>query len=145
VIGILMPTKASARWIADGDIMVKVFTAKGYKTDLQYAEDDIPNQLAQIENMITKRVKVVVIAAIDGTTLSGALKLAAAFARWGTKSRPERAHSVFEAMSLAVFMQNFSPRAAKRLRPGKPHGQTGAPSSPAVSGRSQIRFAFCTA
>ena len=77
VIGISMPTKASARWIADGDNMVKVFTAKGYKTDLQYAEDDIPNQLAQIENMITKRVKVLVIAAIDGTTLSGALKQAA--------------------------------------------------------------------
>lgn len=77
VIGISMPTKASARWIADGDNMVKVFTAKGYKTDLQYAEDDIPNQLAQIENMITKRVKVLVIAAIDGSTLSGALKNAA--------------------------------------------------------------------
>jgi len=76
-VGISMPTKSSARWIADGDNMVKVFTAKGYKTDLQYAEDDIPNQLAQIENMITKGVKVLVIAAIDGTTLSDALQKAA--------------------------------------------------------------------
>ena len=50
---------------------------KGYKTDLQYADDDIPNQLAQIENMITKGVKVLVIAAIDGTTLSDALQKAA--------------------------------------------------------------------
>jgi putative multiple sugar transport system substrate-binding protein len=57
--------------------MVKYFGEKGYKTDLQYAEDDIPNQLAQIENMITKGVKVLVIAAIDGTTLSGALQKAA--------------------------------------------------------------------
>ncbi len=32
--------------------MVKVFTEKGYSTDLQYADDDIPNQLAQIENMV---------------------------------------------------------------------------------------------
>jgi putative multiple sugar transport system substrate-binding protein len=46
--------------------------------DLQYAEDDIPNQLAQIENMITKGVDVLVIAAIDGTTLSNALENAAA-------------------------------------------------------------------
>jgi putative multiple sugar transport system substrate-binding protein len=76
-VGISMPTKSSARWIADGDNMVKVFTAKGYKTDLQYAEDDIPNQLAQVENMITKGVKVLVIAAIDGTTLSDALQKAA--------------------------------------------------------------------
>ena len=77
-IGISMPTKSSARWIADGDNMVKVLKDRGYKTDLQYAEDDIPNQLAQIENMITKGVKVLVIAAIDGTTLSNALENAAA-------------------------------------------------------------------
>jgi len=77
-IGIAMPTKSSARWIADGDNMVKVLQAKGYKTDLQYADDDIPNQLAQIENMITQKEKVLVIAAIDGTTLSGALEKAAA-------------------------------------------------------------------
>jgi putative multiple sugar transport system substrate-binding protein len=76
-IGISMPTKSSARWIADGDNMVKVLTTLGYKPDLQYADDDIPNQLAQIENMITKKVKVLVIAAIDGTTLSGALQKAA--------------------------------------------------------------------
>jgi putative multiple sugar transport system substrate-binding protein len=76
-IGIAMPTKSSARWISDGQSMVKYFGEKGYKTDLQYAEDDIPNQLAQIENMITKGVKVLVIAAIDGTTLSGALQKAA--------------------------------------------------------------------
>ena len=46
LIAISMPTKSSARWIADGANMVKYFKDKGYKTDLQYAEDDIPNQLA---------------------------------------------------------------------------------------------------
>ncbi len=76
-IGVSMPTKSSARWIADGDSMVKSLKDKGYKADLQYADDDIPNQLAQIENMITKGVKVLVIAAIDGTTLSDALQKAA--------------------------------------------------------------------
>ena len=75
-VGISMPTKSSARWIADGDNMVKVFSELGYGTDLQYAEDDIPNQLAQIENMVTKGVKVLVIAAIDGTTLSAILQQA---------------------------------------------------------------------
>ncbi len=74
---ISMPTKSSARWIADGDNMVKVLKEHGYKTDLQYADDDIPNQLAQIENMITKGAKVLVIASIDGTTLSKALQNAA--------------------------------------------------------------------
>ena len=76
-IGIAMPTKSSARWIADGDNIVKVLQARGYGTDLQYADNDIPNQLAQIENMITKKEKALVIAAIDGTTLSDALQRAA--------------------------------------------------------------------
>ena len=76
-VGVSMPTKSSARWISDGDSMVKSLKDKGYKADLQYADDDIPNQLAQIENMITKKVKVLVIAAIDGTTLSNALQKAA--------------------------------------------------------------------
>jgi putative multiple sugar transport system substrate-binding protein len=78
MVGIAMPTKSSSRWISDGESMVKQFTDAGYETDLQYAEDDIPNQLAQIENMITKGAKVLVIAAIDGTTLSNALDNAAA-------------------------------------------------------------------
>lgn len=73
-VGIAMPTQSSARWISDGSSMVEQFKAAGYDTDLQYAEDDIPNQLAQIENMITKGVKALVIAAIDGTTLSNALE-----------------------------------------------------------------------
>jgi putative multiple sugar transport system substrate-binding protein len=77
-IGIAMPTKSSARWISDGESMVEQFQAAGYDTDLQYAEDDIPNQLAQIENMISQEVDALVIAAIDGTTLSNALENAAA-------------------------------------------------------------------
>src|SRR5665213_1148299 len=76
LIGISMPTKSSTRWIHDGDAMVKEFTAKGYTTDLQFAEDDIPNQLAQIENMVTKGAKVLIIAAIDGSTLSDILQKA---------------------------------------------------------------------
>ena len=76
LVGISMPTKSSTRWISDGESMVKEFKAKGYDTDLQYAEDDIPNQLAQIENMVTKGAKVLIIAAIDGSTLSDILQKA---------------------------------------------------------------------
>src|SRR3954462_13555647 len=75
--GISMPTKSSARWIDDGNNLVKTLQGMGYTTDLQYADDDMPNQLAQIENMVTKGVKVLVIAAIDGTTLSDVLAQAA--------------------------------------------------------------------
>ncbi len=78
-IGIAMPTKSSARWIDDGNNIVKgAEGARLQAPDLQYAEDDIPNQLSQIENMVTKGAKVLVIAAIDGTTLSDVLKQAKA-------------------------------------------------------------------
>ena len=77
-IGIAMPTQSSARWISDGNSMVEQFEAAGYDADLQYAEDDIPTQLAQVENMISQGVDALVIAAIDGTTLSNALENAAA-------------------------------------------------------------------
>jgi putative multiple sugar transport system substrate-binding protein len=75
-VGVSMPTKSSARWIADGDNMVKTLKEKGYTADLQYAEDDIPTQLSQIENMVTKGAKVLVIASIDGTTLTDVLQQA---------------------------------------------------------------------
>ena len=65
-----MPTKSSERWIADGDNIKKQLEAAGYKVDLQYAEDDIPTQVTQVENMITKGAKVLIIASIDGTALT---------------------------------------------------------------------------
>jgi len=76
-IGISMPTKSSARWIADGANMVAEFEKLGYKTDLQYAEDVVENQLSQLENMITKGDSALVIAAIDGESLSSVLQKAA--------------------------------------------------------------------
>ena len=77
LVGIAMPTKSSARWIDDGNNMSKTLQERGYETDLQYAEDDIPNQLSQVENMVVKGAKVLVIASIDGTTLSDVLQQAA--------------------------------------------------------------------
>ena len=72
-VGISMPTQSSERWIGDGNNMKDVLEAKGYTVDLQYAEDDINAQKSQIENMITKGAQVLVIAAIDGSTLSSTL------------------------------------------------------------------------
>ena len=50
-----MPTKSSERWIHDGDNIKAALEKLGYKVDLQYAENDIPTQVNQIENQITKR------------------------------------------------------------------------------------------
>jgi putative multiple sugar transport system substrate-binding protein len=77
LIGVAMPTKSSERWIQDGDAVKSQLEEQGYTVDLQYAEDDIPTQVSQIENMITKGAEALIIASIDGTTLTEALQNAA--------------------------------------------------------------------
>jgi len=76
-VGVAMPTKSSERWIADGNNIKSQLEDAGYDVDLQYAEDDIPTQVSQVENMVTKGVDVLVIAAIDGTALGEVLDTAA--------------------------------------------------------------------
>lgn len=124
-IAISMPTKSSARWIADGANMVKYFNEKGYKTDLQYADDDIPNQLAQIENMVTKGAKVLVIAAIDGTTLSDVLQKAAdkgvkviAYDRLIKGSKNVDYYATFDNFQVGVLQASYIEQALK-LKEGK--------------------------
>src|SRR5690349_24673840 len=73
LVGVLMPNKTSQRWINDGDAVKSQLEALGYTVDLQYAQDDIQNQLSQLENEITKGPKALIIASIDGTTMTDAL------------------------------------------------------------------------
>ncbi|MCR2817111.1 sugar ABC transporter substrate-binding protein [Microbacterium sp. zg.Y843] len=77
LIGVAMPTQSSERWIQDGNAVKEALEAEGYTVDLQYAEDDIPTQVSQIENMITKGAEALIVASIDGTTLSEVLQDAA--------------------------------------------------------------------
>jgi putative multiple sugar transport system substrate-binding protein len=73
-IGVAMPTKTSERWIKDGDYMKAALEKAGYKVNLQYANDDIPTQVTQVNDMVTKNNQVLVVASIDGTALAGVLK-----------------------------------------------------------------------
>lgn len=76
-VGIAMPTKSSERWVADGDNIAAQFQKLGFETDLQYGDDVVQNQVSQIENMITKGVKALVIAPIDSSSLTDILQRAA--------------------------------------------------------------------
>ena len=75
-VGISMPTKDLQRWNQDGANMKADFEKAGYQVDLQYAANDINTQISQLENMITGKCKVLVIAAIDGSSLSNVLATA---------------------------------------------------------------------
>ncbi|GLY99512.1 multiple monosaccharide ABC transporter substrate-binding protein [Actinoplanes sp. NBRC 103695] len=74
LVGVTMPTRSSERWIGDGENVKKELEALGYKVDLQYAEDDIPTQVNQLDNQITKGVKLLIIASIDGTAITTQLE-----------------------------------------------------------------------
>ncbi|MBB1483776.1 sugar-binding protein [Tessaracoccus sp. MC1865] len=77
-VGVSMPTQTSERWIADGDAVKSQLEEAGFEVDLQFANDDIPTQSQQVDQMITQGVKVLIIAAIDGTALAPQLDAAAA-------------------------------------------------------------------
>jgi putative multiple sugar transport system substrate-binding protein len=72
-----MPTKSSSRWISDGNGLKSQLEALGYKVDLEYANNDIPTQVNQLEDQITKGAKLLIIASIDGTAITTQLQEAA--------------------------------------------------------------------
>lgn len=76
-IGIAMPTTKSVRWVGDGKSIEQQLRLLGYKTDLQYAEDDVDKQISQIQAMIQGGEKALVVGAIDGTALKDVLASAA--------------------------------------------------------------------
>jgi len=77
-VGVAMPTQTSERWIADGDAVKSQLEEAGFEVELQFANDDIPTQSQQVDQMIVKGVNVLIIAAIDGTALAPQLDAAAA-------------------------------------------------------------------
>ncbi|WIB76726.1 sugar ABC transporter substrate-binding protein [Curtobacterium sp. MCPF17_002] len=76
LVGVAMPTKVSERWIKDGNAVKSDLEKAGYKVDLEYADNKIPQQVQQVSNMITKGAKVLIVASIDGGSLSDQLDAA---------------------------------------------------------------------
>jgi putative multiple sugar transport system substrate-binding protein len=72
-VGVAMPTKDLQRWNQDGSNMEAKLKEAGYEVDLQFASNDVQTQLGQVENMISSGCNVLVIAAIEGSSLGEAL------------------------------------------------------------------------
>jgi putative multiple sugar transport system substrate-binding protein len=124
-VGIAMPTKSSERWVHDGNNMKAEFEKRGYKVDLQYAEDIVENQLSQLENMITKGVDVLVIASIDGESLTNVLDKAAkegipviAYDRLIRKSEHVSYYATFDNFKVGVLQASYIEQALD-LKSGK--------------------------
>jgi putative multiple sugar transport system substrate-binding protein len=77
LVGVAMPTTVQERWIGDGENLESQFTSLGYDVDLQYADDDVATQIAQITSMIDAGADALVVGAVDGSKLRGVLSQAA--------------------------------------------------------------------
>ena len=73
LVGVSMPTKDLQRWVQDGENMEKELKDAGFEVELQYASNDVPTQLNQVETMIDNGCNVIVISAIEGSSLGTAL------------------------------------------------------------------------
>lgn len=114
LIGVAMPTNSLQRWNQDGQNMKNQLEAKGYKVDLQYANNDVNTQTQQIENMITKGCKVLVIASVDGSAITDSLKKAAdngvkvvAYDRLIMKSSNVDYYATFDNFKVGVIQGQY--------------------------------------
>ena len=72
-VGIAMPTQSLERWNRDGSYLKEQFESRGYATELVFSDNKIEQQVKDLENMIADEVDLLVIAAIDGESLSQVL------------------------------------------------------------------------
>jgi len=72
-VGIAMPTQSLERWNRDGSYLKEQFESRGYGTELVFSDNKIEQQVKDLENMIADEVDLLVIAAIDGESLSQVL------------------------------------------------------------------------
>ena len=77
-VGLAMPTKEQPIWIAQGERLTEAFEAAGYEVVLEYAEDVAERQITQVENMLLKGCKYLIIASVDGYAVSDVVKKAKA-------------------------------------------------------------------
>lgn len=72
-VGIAMPTKSLERWNRDGEYLKEQFEAAGYTVELKYSDNEVDQQNNDIQGMIADGVDLLLIAAINGESLTQTL------------------------------------------------------------------------
>ncbi|MDM8083488.1 sugar ABC transporter substrate-binding protein [Cellulomonas cellasea] len=73
LVGIAMPAKSLERWNKDGARVEGLLQDAGYDTDLQFADNQASQQVAQITHMLEQDLDALVVAAVDGSSLAPVL------------------------------------------------------------------------
>ena len=73
-VGIAMPTKTLERWNRDGAYLKKKFEDAGYNVELTYSDNKIDQQVKDIESLIADDVNLLLVATIDGESMTQVLR-----------------------------------------------------------------------
>ncbi len=76
-VGIVLPTKEEPRWIQDETRFRDALTAAGYDVEILFSQGDSAKEKANVEDLITKGVKVLIICPQDGSAAAAAAEAAA--------------------------------------------------------------------
>ena len=77
-IGIVLPTKDEDRWLADEATFKKLIEEKGYKAEIMYSQADPAIEKANVEALIEKGIKVLMICPFDGAAAASTVEMAKA-------------------------------------------------------------------
>lgn len=75
-IGVSLTSQDEERWLTDGKAILEGLEGLGYQVDLQYANNDIPTQQQQVDQMITSGADLLILAPLDGTALAPQIEAA---------------------------------------------------------------------
>ena len=113
-VGISMPTQSTERWVLEGNEMVKQLQALGYQTVLQFAEDNVGQQISQIENMLNRGIDVLIVCPIDGGALDNVMKkvvdakvLIIAYDRLLTDTHNVDYYMTFDSIAIGGLMGSY--------------------------------------
>jgi len=77
-VGIVLPTKDEPRWIQDETRFSDALTAAGYDVEILFSQGDSAKEKANVESLISKGVKVIIICPQDGAAAAAAAEEAQA-------------------------------------------------------------------
>ena len=75
-VGIVLPTKDEPRWIQDEERFKEALDKKGYDVEILFSQGDPAREKANVENLITKGIKVLILTPHDATAAAAAAEAA---------------------------------------------------------------------
>jgi len=77
-VGIVLPTREEPRWIQDETRFKDALGAAGYEVEILFSQGDSAKEKANVEDLITKGIQVLIICPHDGTAAAAAAEAAQA-------------------------------------------------------------------